>query len=97
LHGAIGDKSLASFEKLCATGEREFYETDRGANYAQARYLCYYLQERGLLKKYYHEFRAGAKADPTGYKTLCRILGDPEMDKFQEQWEAYVLKLRFDR
>ena len=26
--------------------------------YAQARYLCYYLQEKGLLQKYYKEFVA---------------------------------------
>lgn len=94
LHGAIGDKSLLSFEDLCATTSREFYETDRGANYAQARYLCYYLQEKGLLKKFYREFRAGVKDDPTGYKTLCDVLGDPDMEEFQEKWEAYVLKLK---
>ena len=33
---------------------------DRGTNYAQARYLCYYLQEHGLLEKFYHRFRAAA-------------------------------------
>lgn len=94
LHGAIGDKSLISFEKLCATTSHEFYETDRGANYAQARYLCYYLQEKGLLRQFYREFRASVKKDPTGYQTLCRILGEPDMEEFQEEWQAYVLKLR---
>lgn len=94
LHGAIGDKSLLSFKKLCATTSREFYETDRGANYAQARYLCYYLQEKGLLRKFFHEFRESVKQDPTGYKTLRRILGDPDMDEFQESWEAYVMELK---
>ena len=94
LHGAIGDKSLPSFKALCATTSREFYEAERGNNYAQARYLCFYLQEKGLLKKFYHEFLKGAKDDPTGYKTLCRLLGDPDMDEFQKDWEAYVLKLK---
>ena len=38
--------------------ENEFYAEDRGGNYsdnyAQSRYLLYYLQECGLLRRYYH-------------------------------------------
>ena len=26
-----------------------FYNEDKGVNYAEARYLCYYLQEQGVL------------------------------------------------
>ena len=29
----------------------QFYNQDPGTNYSQARYLCYYLQQRGLLEK----------------------------------------------
>lgn len=90
---AIQDDRLQSFEDLCSTTTREFYDSDYG--YAQARYLCYYLQESGLLISYYHTFRKNASKDPTGYKTLKQILGREDMDKFQKEWEAYVLKLRF--
>jgi hypothetical protein len=34
--------------------------------YAQARYLCYYLQEKGLLIKFYQELAANVRRDPTG-------------------------------
>lgn len=40
---------------------------DPGTSYVQARYLCYSLQEKGLLMRYYREFVAHHKDDPTGY------------------------------
>ena len=40
-------------------------------------------------------FRENAEEDPSGYKTLKEILGNPNMDEFKSDWESYVLKLRF--
>ena len=71
------------------------YNADKGTNYAQARYLCYYLQEQGLLRKFYHSFRANCTTDPTGFDTLQKTLARQDMGKFKQDWEAYVLKLRF--
>jgi len=84
-----------SFKALTATSDYQFYNEDKGTHYAQARYLCYWLQEKGLLAKFYREFRAGAKDDPTGYETLKRVLGEEDMDAFKKRWEAFVLGLRF--
>lgn len=95
LQEAIRRKRVPSFQTLCTTTEEEFYEKDKGTNYAQARYLCYYLQQRGLLRKFYHRFHADCGKDPTGYNTLKAILGRQDMDVFQQEWETYVLKLRF--
>jgi hypothetical protein len=95
LQEAIRAKKLPSFKTLCSTGTRDFYEKDRGANYAQARYLCYYLQQQELLKKFYHQFYKDRREDPTGYNTLKSVLGRDDMDAFQRDWEEYVLKLRF--
>ena len=75
--------------------DTEFYREDTGTNYAQARYLCYYLQEKGLLRKFYKDFVANQKADPTGYKTLQTVLGERDMTAFQRKWEAFVMKLTF--
>jgi hypothetical protein len=60
------------------TGDSDavFYHSNTG--YAQARYLCFYLQEKGLLHRYYDGSSAGVAADPTGYKTLVRVLGNPK-------------------
>lgn len=95
LKQAIREDRVPSFETLCSTTDDEFYRQDRGTNYAQARYLCYYLQEHGLLRKFYHAFYANRKKDPTGYDTLKTVLGRSDMDQFKKDWEAYVLKLKF--
>jgi hypothetical protein len=97
LQEAIRKGEVPSFKELTSTTTHEFYNTDRGTNYAQARYLCYYLQEKGLLTKFYHAFTAACAEDPTGYKTLQSVLGKKDMDAFKKEWETYVLKLRFGR
>lgn len=92
---AIKSDSLPTFQELCDTTTREFYDGEKGDNYAQARYLCYYLQEKGLLNHYYHSFHRHAKTDPTGYKTLVQVLGETDMNDFEQRWKEFCLKLRF--
>ena len=67
----------------------------KGNNYAQARYLCYYLQEKNLLTKYYQEFTKNVKQDASGYETLKKILNEKDLTTFQKRWEKWVLTLRF--
>jgi len=86
---------VPTFEKLCSTTSDQFYNHDPGTNYAQARYLCYFLQQKGLLVRYFHAFRRNAAEDPTGYETLRRILGNPDMTVFQKEWSTFVRKLTF--
>jgi hypothetical protein len=88
---------LLSFEQLTALNTADFYGEVGGYSsyYGQSRYLCYYLQEKELLVKFYREFVANAKADPTGLKTLQKILGESDMVAFQKKWEAYVATLQF--
>lgn len=95
LQKAIAAKAVPSFKDLTATTAAQFYNADRGTNYAQARYLCYWLQEHDKLREYYRAFHAAAKADPTGYATLQKILGAADMDEFKTEWEGWVMKLRF--
>ncbi|MCH7728449.1 MAG: DUF1570 domain-containing protein [Planctomycetes bacterium] len=95
LQGAIDDERVPSFKTLCSTTTFQFYKKDPGTNYSQARYLCYYLQQKGLLVKYYHDFVRSAKDDPTGYETLKKVLGEEDMDAFKKKWEEYVKNLRF--
>ena len=96
LQAAIRSGTVPSFKTLLSTTSHQFYEQDPGTNYSQARYLCYYLQEHNLLLKYYHRFHADRATDPSGYNSLIEILGRDDMDAFKTEWEAYVLKLRFD-
>jgi hypothetical protein len=95
LQGAIRRAAVPSFAELTSTTRDAFYEEDPGTHYAQARYLCYYLQEQGLLRRFYRDFVAAVDEDPTGYLTLQRVLDSPDMRRFQTQWERFVLDLSF--
>jgi hypothetical protein len=94
LQRAIRSKAVPSFKDLTAMDTNAFYNEDKGVNYAQARYLCYYLQEKGVLVKFYREFHARQKQDASGYQTLQKILAETNMDAFKVKWEKYVLGLR---
>lgn len=95
LQKAIKNKTNPSFNDLLSTTRKAFYADETGVYYAQSRYLCYYLQEKGLLIKYYKEFTKNSATDPTGYKTLQKVLGVNNMVAFQKTWEDFVLKLVF--
>ncbi|HZI85573.1 MAG TPA: hypothetical protein VFD48_01985, partial [Pyrinomonadaceae bacterium] len=94
LQRAIRAGDVPTFKTLMAMNTNAFYNEDKGVNYSQARYLCYYLQQNGLLVKFYKEFHAQQKTDPTGYKSLQKVLGESDMNAFQTKWEKFVLGLR---
>jgi hypothetical protein len=94
LQAAIKARKVPSFKTLTGLDENGFYNDDKGTNYGQARYLCYYLQQKGLLIKFYREFYAHRKEDPTGYQTLQKVLRIADMNAFKRRWENYVLGLR---
>ena len=94
LQRAIRAGVVPAFKTLFELTTEAFYHQDKGTNYAQSRYLCYYLQERGLLVKFYREFTANQAVDPTGYLSLCKVLGESDLRAFQKKWEKFVLDLR---
>ncbi len=94
LQRAIRSGSVPSFKTLTAMDGGAFYNDDKGTNYGQSRYLCYYMQEKGVLIKFYREFHAHQKEDPSGYKSLQKVLAETDMDAFKKKWEKYVLDLR---
>jgi hypothetical protein len=94
LQNAIKTGAVPSFRKLMSMDAGAFYDDARGTHYSESRYLCYYLQQKGLLVKFYREFHTHQKDDPTGYKTLQRILHIRDMNAFQRRWEKEVLSLK---
>ena len=84
-------------KKLLATSSEEFYNDPVGMHYAQARYLCYYLQEKGLLRKFYREFREHHLADPTGIHTMLRVSGENSLGELEAKWLKFLEPLRFGR
>ena len=60
LQRAIRAGKLPSFAMMTGDSDARFYASSTG--YAQARYLCLYLQEKGLLHRYYDGSRPGSPA-----------------------------------
>jgi Protein of unknown function (DUF1570) len=95
LQKTIKRSTLQSISTLAHLSHSAFYADDSGTNYAQARYLLYYMQEKGLLRDFYRAFRTARAKDPSGYATLVSTLGERDMDDFKKRWERYVAKLEF--
>lgn len=97
LQRALRDDRVPSFRELTSMGWRRFYGDNLGVHYAQARYLLYYLQENDLLHRFFREFLARRKQDKTGYQALVSVLGEKDMNAFQQRWAGWVERLRYRR
>jgi hypothetical protein len=96
LQASIEIGKAPSLHAVMSSSRGEFYDDRRSpANYAAARYLLYYVQEAGLLVRYYKSFLANRERDPTGEATLLQVLGVRELGALQRKWEGYVRTLVF--
>jgi len=93
LQRAIRARTLPPLRSLLLASESGFYRDPAGTNYGAARYVLYYLQQRGLLVPFYRRFRASHRVDPGGVATLLAVSGQRDLESFQRQWEAFVLSL----
>ncbi len=94
LKASLKAGTVPSFEKLMAFTDEQFYDDDLGTNYAQARYLCYWLQEHGLLVKLVRGMQRRGEDDPTGYRLLKELVG-PDVAKFEKQWAKDTLAIAY--
>jgi hypothetical protein len=94
LQKALKAGKLRPLAELIA--DRKFYRPDLvGVNYAQARYLMFYLQEKKLLQPYYAGFRDTAKDDPTGLEALKAVIAPQSLEAFEKDWRDWVTGLEF--
>lgn len=63
-------------------------DEQQAIDYAQARYLCLYLQERGLLAAYYRKLRGAVTRDAYGVATFEKLLDSPigQIDRDFRRW-----------
>lgn len=95
LQNTIRAQTLRPLQELME--DPHFYDSQRvGINYAQARYLMFYLQEKGLLQAYFRAFRANVKDDPSGYQSFEKLIGPKSVALFEQEWKAWVMTLRFE-
>lgn len=88
LREAVQEGRLASLEQLATTDE--FRGPNEALHYAQARYLCLYLQERGQLEQYYRQLRADCQQDPRGVATLANLFPGRSWAEIDAEFRAWV-------
>lgn len=89
LKQGLAAKAVPSFQALTHFTEDEFYDDPTGVHYGAARYLCYWLQEKGLLTRFVQKAIAQRDDDPTGWKALTEVL-ETNPDLLRSDWEAFV-------
>ncbi len=80
---ALAENTYTGVEELMNTNDDELYGRKSSFYYAESRYLLMMLQQRGLLKEYYKNFRDSFAKDKTGITQLEKITGKSlaEIDK----------------
>jgi hypothetical protein len=96
---ALRDGTLQPLESLIS--QTRVRADHQAIDYAQARYFCLYLQQRGLLEAYYRKFRSGAASDATGSKTLRDLFAvndltsvDSDFRKWAQDFDRQSVKAR---
>lgn len=94
LEGLQKNLDDVDLEAVMKTTTRQFYGSGSGFHYAQARYLCLWLQEEGKLPAFYAAFRDGYADDPTGISQFEKVTGKTP-SAIQPDWKQWVAGLEF--
>lgn len=92
LKRALSRANPPTLAEMLALNRDDFYGSNSGVNYAIARFLCLYLQEKNLLVRFYREFRSGVKDDPSGAAFLQHVTGKTLSD-LEVEWRQWVREL----
>ena len=92
LQEAIMAKQLPPLMTLMK--EKDFRGANVGRNYAQARYLCMYLQEQGKLGEFYRRFRDNRLNDAHGIASLEKTIGAAAMATLDADFQKWVMTLK---
>ncbi len=91
LQAALRQGSLPSLEHLTSAGV--FRQGDEALRYAQARYLCLWMDQQGKLATFYHRFRDTVAHDPQGTATLLSMFPGRSWPQVDDQFAAWVASL----
>ena len=96
LQQALAAGKAPSFARMADAGRGKFSGKEEALYYAMARYVCFYLQERGLLLRFYRAFRGRVSADRNGLATL-QDKTSRDLVSLRADWERFVADLRYER
>lgn len=94
LQDAIKSGTYLSLHDLMNINDDDFYGNASDLNYAEARFFCQYLQNTGMLKKFYKAYRDRFDEDKSGVKFLEALFGK-ELKYIQADFIGWALKLTY--
>ncbi|MBI3206499.1 MAG: hypothetical protein HYZ29_33490 [Myxococcales bacterium] len=86
------EREHATLPALFAMNDDEFRGAREDLNYATARYLCQWLDERGLLWRFYQRWRDTRATDPSGEKAFREVTGETPLEA-HGKWARWVRAL----
>lgn len=82
----------ARLEHYFGMHDETFRAYDEDLNYAAARYICQWMDEKGKLWAFYHRWRDTVATDPTGEKAFKEVMGMTPAEA-TPVWQKWVLAL----
>jgi hypothetical protein len=92
VYGNSALSSIARLDTLMTLTEETFRDENESLHYAIARYMCQWLDERGMLWDFYHAYRDSFADDPTGAKSFTKVVGASPRES-TEVWLKWVRNL----
>jgi hypothetical protein len=86
------DKDKARLDRLFGMPDATFRGEWEGLNYATARYVCQWLDERGKLWPFFQKWRDDYANDPTGEKSFTAVTG-MTLGEANAAWTKWTLAL----
>jgi hypothetical protein len=94
LQQALAEKKLVPLAELFRSTNQDFRLMNESLRYAESRYFCLYLQERGMLAPVYREFRGAVSSDPDGANTVAKILAKP-LAEIDADWRTWLTQQKW--
>lgn len=95
LQRALRRPDPPSLREIARLDRDGYYGGNSGIHYAMSRFLCLYLQERGVLVQYYRNFRDQFTRDRTGMRHIEELLGQP-LAEIEGEFRDWALSLKED-
>ena len=89
LQAAIAKKAATPLTALLALNAGEFRSKNESLHYAESRYFCKFLEERGILATVYRSFRDRFAKDPTGRLFVEQAFGQP-LARVEAEWHTWL-------
>ena len=89
LHRGIETNRLTPLKLLFKSDTKVFRMLRESLHYAECRYFCKYLEDRGLLERVYKTFRDNVKNNKTGIDIVEMAFGK-DIDSIEKDWIDWV-------